>query len=89
MEAIRSELDDLKCVLLPEHFDAVRSTDFAYVLTQNGRANALRHYPIMPPSPAEEWCSELCSERTSDRRCRQDNKNARSDLRFGTSWLVR
>ncbi|MET8992819.1 hypothetical protein ABZW49_45875 [Nonomuraea wenchangensis] len=54
MEAIRCDLEDLKCDLLPEHFDVVRSTDFAYVLTRHGRANVVRRCLNEAPSPRKE-----------------------------------
>ncbi|MFG1619934.1 hypothetical protein ACGFI3_44905 [Nonomuraea wenchangensis] len=62
MEAIRSDLEDLKCDLLPEHFDVVRSTDFAYVLTRRGRAYAVRRHLNEAPSPGGEMMIEALLE---------------------------
>lgn len=62
MEAIRSDLEDLKCELLPERFHVVRSTDFAYVLTRRGRANAVRRHLQEAPSPRGEMMIEALLE---------------------------
>ncbi len=52
--AIRADLQNLKCALLPERFDGVRVTDFTYVLSRNGVAEIANRCLTDKPTPAGE-----------------------------------